>query len=183
MSVVDANLDVRFQKAIDMTSSSTAILTVSPKHVGAWGDTNLWRISGSAQLVENSIPYWLVTPTQPAEHQVNRDSLTIETPHAETVVESILMLLAAWFGGSRAESLLVETHNLTIEDNTRQIAPYWELSESTQATLASQLATQVRLGVTLLDQPSLIDNRALELLRGHGFEVTVFSAALPVHHL
>jgi hypothetical protein len=183
MSGADANLDVRFEKGPDMTSSSTAILTVSPKYVGAWGDTNLWRIVGSAQLVENSIPYWLVTPTQPAEHQVNGDSLTVETPQAETVVESILMLLAVWFGGSRSESLLVETHNLTIEDNSRRIAPYWELSESTQAALASQLASQVRLGVTLLEQPSLLDNRALELMRGIGFEVTVFSAALPVQHL
>lgn len=164
-----------------MTSSTTAILTVSPKHIGAWGDTHLWRVAASAQLVENSIPYWLVTPTQPAEHKVDGDSVTVETPHAESIAESVLMILAAWFGGSRTEDLLVETHNLTVEQSTRRIAPYWELSDSTQKTLANQLTDQVRLGVTILEQHSLMDDKALDLLQGLGFDVTVFTEASPVH--
>jgi hypothetical protein len=164
-----------------MTSSSTAVLSVSPKHVGAWGDSNLWRIAGYAQLVEHNIPYWLVTQTQPAQNKVKQESVTVETPHTESVVASIIMLLAVWFG-DKTEELLVESHNLTIENEVRGLAPYWELADSTQAIIAKRLASQVRLGLSLLDETSLVNVHVVERLRMLGFDVTVFVSAPTVCH-
>lgn len=157
-----------------MTRSSTALLTVSPKHVGSWNDTHLWRLSGSAQLVEGSTPYWLVTPTLPAQHPVEQDSVTIEQPDKEFVLDSALMVLGAWFGGDRVADYLVETHNLEVRSEVRTIAPYWDFSESTREFIAAEMNQYVRLGVTVLDDLSLVSSEVISGLRSLGFDVTVF---------
>jgi hypothetical protein len=164
-----------------MTRQSTALLTIGPKYVGSWADTNRWIVSGSAQLVEGNIPYWLVTPTEPAQYKVTPSEVTVEVPHAEVVVQSILMIVACWFASDDVIALLEETHNVELIGDERRIAPYFDLSDDTVAMLASKLSDVVRLGVTLLDGDCLVDADVVSRLRKLGFGVDVFSVvtALP----
>ena len=158
-----------------MTRQTTALLTVGPRTLAPWND-RVWRVAGTAQLVEGSAPYWLVTPTQPAEHEVTTETILVEVPHADAVVWSVLMVVAAWFGGSEVEAVLTEGQNLTVDAVTgaREVAPYWELADTTVTTLASKLSAQVRLGLTLMDDLSLVDDDVVEGLRALGFDVDVF---------
>ena len=56
----------------------------------------------------------------------------------------------------------------------RQISPYWELADETVRYLADRLSKSLRLGVTLLDEFSLVDDAVIASLRGMGFDVDVF---------
>jgi hypothetical protein len=156
-----------------MSRVSTALLTVSPRSISPWGDRS-WRVCGSAQLVENSRAYWLVSPTLPAEHAVAPDVVQIEAPEASAVVDSVLMMLAAWFGDEEVEGYLLETHNIDLVDNRREIQKFWELSDSTVQYLAGRLSNSLRLGVTVLEEFSLMNESVIAALRGLGFDVDVF---------
>lgn len=159
-----------------MSRQSTALLTVGPRFTFPWGDdAKAWRVSGSAQLVEGSTPYWIVTPTQPASHNVSPNAVEVVIPHPELVVDSILMLLAAHFGDNNVEAHLEETHNITMRDGVRVIAPYFELSEATAFFLGERLSQSMRLGMTLLDDMSLVDESVISSLRKLGFPVQVFA--------
>jgi hypothetical protein len=164
-----------------MTRQSTALLTIGPKYVGAWADTNRWIVSGSAQLVEGNIPYWLVTPTEPAQYKVTPSEVTIDVPHAEVVVQSILMVVACWVAQDDVLRLLEETHNVELIGAERRIAPYFDLSDETVEMLARKLSDVVRLGFTLLDADCLVDADVISRLRKLGFAVDVFTlvTALP----
>ena len=124
--------------------------------------------------MEGSAPYWLVTPTSPAEHPVEQDSVTVEQPDTDFVLDSALMVLGAWFGGDRVADYLVETHNLEVRSNSRSIAPFWDFSTSTRTFIAAELSQYIRLGVTVLDELSLVNGEVIDGLRTLGFDVTVF---------
>jgi hypothetical protein len=156
-----------------MSRQSTALLTVGPRSISPWGD-RAWRVSGSAQLVQGSGAYWLVTPTSPAEHIVSPDVVQVEVPYADAVVDSLLLLLGTWFGGDAVEAYLGEVECVHLVDGVRQIAPYWELADETVRFLAAHLSSSVRLGVTILDEFSLVDEAVIAALRGLGFDVDVF---------
>lgn len=160
-----------------MSRQSTALLTVGPRSIAPWGD-RAWRVSGTAQLVEGSTPYWIVTPTLPASHSATPAEVEVVVPHPEAVVASVLMFLAAHFGDEDVEAYLVETHNVTLRDGVREIAPYYELADETVRFLADHLSRTLRLAVTLLDDFSLVDDEVIAELRALGFDVDVFVPAL-----
>lgn len=160
-----------------MSRQSTALLTVGPRSIAPWGD-RAWRVSGTAQLVEGSTPYWIVTPTLPAIHSATPAEVEVVVPHPEAVVASVLMFLAAHFGDEDVEAYLVETHNVTLRDDVREIAPYYELADETMRFLADHLSRTLRLAVTLLDDFSLVDDEVVAELRALGFDVDVFVPAL-----
>ncbi len=157
-----------------MTRQTTALLTIGPHRIAPWADRS-WRVSGTAQLVEGSTPYWLVTPTQPAAHTVATDTLVVEVPHCDSVVASVVMLVASWFGGPDVEEVLVSGHNMTLgEEGVRELAPYWDLADTTMALLASKLSNRVRLAFTVMDEYTLVGDSVVEALRSMGFDVDVF---------
>ena len=160
-----------------MSRQSTALLTIGPRSIAPWGD-RVWRVSGTAQLVEGSTPYWIVTPTAPASHPASPAEVEVVVPHPEAVVDSVLMFLGAHFGDEHVEAYLVETHNLTVRDGVREIAPCYELAEATVQFLADHLSKTIRLGVTRLDDVSLLDGRALASLRELGFDLEVYKPVL-----
>ena len=129
-----------------------------------------------AQLVEgSSAPYWIASPTQPAEHLVSPDSLQVEYPAAECVVESAVMLLSAYLGASAVETCLVETENVSLKDGVRHIAPYYDVSApETFGYLTQKLSERVRLSITVLDEFSLVDDEVIRRLRQAGFDVDVY---------
>lgn len=161
-----------------MTRQTTALLTIGPRTVSPWGDTNIWRVAGTAQLVEGgAAPYWIVTPTSPAEHSVTPSEMSVEMPTADAVVESVAMLLAAHFGADGLASYLEEHHNLTVgADGRRDVAPYWDVSDARVLDhLARELSPRLRLGFTLLDDLCLVDEEVVTRLRSYGFTVDVFT--------
>lgn len=163
-----------------MTRQSTALMTVGPKTIAPWGD-RLWRVSATAQLVEGSTPYWIVTPTHPAQHQVISPAVQVDVPYAEAVVESIVLLLAVHFGEEDVVQCLVETHNISVRDDVREIAPHFDISDpATFELLVRRLSGTLRLGFTILDEMSLVDETVVGALRGAGFDVDVFTNVLPV---
>ena len=157
-----------------MTRQTTAMMMVGPRSVSPWGD-RIWRLALSAQLVEGNEPYWLVSVTQPANHEVKPDTVGIASPDTDNVVMSIVMLLAAHLGSGEVENFLVETHNLTLLENVREIAPFYDLSENTTRALVKELTSSVRLGFTLMEELSLVDAGLVGALRGLGFDVEVFA--------
>lgn len=157
-----------------MTRVSTALLMIGPKVVGSWAD-RAWRLSLCAQMVEGSVPYWIVTPTQPAQHPVSPDEIEVSSPHADSVVESILFLVASHLGDEAVEENLVETHNIEVNNlGHRELARFYELSEHSQSFLANRMSQQVRLGLTQLDDLSLVNDEVIQRLRQLDFDVEVF---------
>lgn len=157
-----------------MTRQTTALMMVGPRSVTSWED-RLWRLSLCAQAVEGGEAYWLVSVTEPANYEVRPNTVGIASPDTNSVMMSIFMLLAAHVGGREVENLLVETYNLTLVENVREIAPFYDLSETTTQALVQHLTTQVRLGFTLMDEISLVDDCLIAALREVGFDVDVFS--------
>lgn len=158
-----------------MSRVSTALLAIGPKSIAPWGD-RAWRVSATAQLVEGTTPYWIVTATQPAQHPVVPAAIEVSSPHSESVVESILFLLASHFGEEPVEENLLETHNIQVSNRRhRELARFYELSDHTKDFVAKRMSQQVRLGFTQLDDLSLVNDEVIQTLRAFGFDVEVFS--------
>jgi len=159
-----------------MTRQSTALLSFSPLYTSSWGDETSWRIAGTCQLVEGSQPYWIVTPTLPAENETTPAEILVQYPDVSSVVQSVLIIMAAWFGDAKVLRYLLETHNVEVDSQgVRKIAPYFELSEEGVAWIAAALRDKVKLALTQLDEMCLLDAEAIESLRRLGFVVTVFA--------
>jgi hypothetical protein len=156
-----------------VSRQSTAVLTISPLASYPWGD-RIWRIAATAQLVEGSSPYWIVTPTEPPAQMCRQSEIEVATAETESVIDSILMLVAAHFGDEQMLDRLVESHNITIHDGFREIAPYYEVAEPSRSRLAKRLAGFIRLGITSLEDQSLVDANVILGLRNLGFDVEVF---------
>ena len=165
-----------------MSKQTTALLTVGPKSIAPWGD-RAWRIALTAQLVSaNSGDYWIVTPTEPANHAVLPSEISVEVPQHESLIESVIMLLAAHLGDEDVEACLLETHNIDTSDSVRAIPAYWDISdERTFEYLTGRLSQMVRLGITVLDDMSLVTPEVVGDLRLLGFDVDVFVPALVVN--
>lgn len=158
-----------------MSRTSTVLLTLGPRTVGAWAD-RAYRISHTAQLVEGgSGAYWLVTSTAPVENPVTPDVIRIEKPDTSGVINATIMLAAAFAGQSQVEGLLLDTHNIEIVDGVRQIAEFWEVEPNTEANLAKVLAPNIRMSFTILDEMNLVTEEVTEQLISYGFDVEVFS--------
>jgi ribosomal protein S8 len=159
-----------------MSKQTTALLTVGPRSIAPWGDRQ-WRVAIHAQLVSaNSGDYWLVSPTEPAEHPVKSNVVGVEMPSSESVIESILMLLSAYLGDANVEGYLRETANIELVGRERVIAPYFDVSApETMMYLAARMSDAVRLGITVLDEMSLVDADVIATLRSWGFDVDVYT--------
>lgn len=155
---------------------STALLTAGPRYTGAFAD-RAWRIAVCAQLVEGSDPaYWMVSPTEPALHLVSPELVEVDVPYSEAVVDSVIMLLATHLGDENIEGLLLDSHLVSVEESVRKIARYWApLADDVRSNLAGILSRTIRVGFTLLDDMSLVDELVIEQLRQLGFDVDVFS--------
>jgi len=157
-----------------MTRFSTALLTIGPKSIAPWGD-RAWRVAATAQLVEGSSPYWIITPTQPAQHPVAPSEIGVPSPHSDSLVDSVLFLLATHFGEHDVEENLLESHNIELgDDGLREVAEFYELSDYNRGFLAKRLSERIRLGLTQLDDLSLIGDEVVEQLRRLGFDLEVF---------
>jgi hypothetical protein len=129
-------------------------------------------------LVEGSTPYWIVTPTQPAEYTAMPSEIGVEAPYTEAVVESVLLLLSLHFGDDDLAAYLAEHHNLTVDaEGSRTLAPYPELADEVAAEVARRLSSRLRLGFTFLDDDCLVDDEVVACLRDLGFTVDVFAPA------
>jgi hypothetical protein len=159
-----------------MTRQTTALITAGPRTISAWGD-RAWRVSVTAQLVEGSDPaYWIVTPTQPALHAVSPEVIEVDMPYSESVVESVIMLLATHLGNEQVERLLLESHLVSLDGGVRRIAPYWSpLADDVIVNLSRRLSQSVRIGITIMDELSLVTDETVSVLRDNGFDVDVFS--------
>lgn len=159
-----------------MTRQSTALLTAGPRFAGSWGD-RVWRLAVCAELVEGSNPaYWRITPTEPALHLVSPNLVEVEVPYSEAVVDSVIMLLATQLGDENIEGLLLDSHLVSIEEEGRKVARYWApLADDVRSNLAGILSRTIRVGLTLLDDMSLVDEQVIEQLRELGLDVDVFS--------
>jgi hypothetical protein len=158
-----------------MTRVSTTLLTIGPRVLAPWGD-RAWRVSATAQMVMGSAPYWIVTPTQPAQHLVAPSEIEVSAPNTESVVESILFMLAAHFGDAEVENFLVESHNISLGPNSaRELARFYELVYEGQDFLARVMSERLRIGVVHLDDLSLVNEDVISRLREMGFDVDTFS--------
>lgn len=158
-----------------MTRLTTATLMVGPRTLSPWGD-RAWRVTLTAQHVSGGeTDYWIVTPTQPAQHPVRPDELLIEQPDTENAIDSILMLMSAHVGDEHVEGYLLDTANIELEDGVRVVAPFWDVSApETRKFLSSKLSASVRLGLTVMCEQSVVTDELVEGLRQLGFDVDVF---------
>lgn len=156
-----------------MSRQSTSLLSIGPRSLSPWGD-RAWRVSATAQLVSGSGAYWIFTPTLPAKHTVTPAEVNVPSPFPEAVVDSVLFLLAAHFGDDEVEDSLVETHNVSIKGDTRELAPFYELADTAREYLASKMSAVVRLGFTRLDDLSLVSDEVVAALLRYGFDVEVY---------
>jgi hypothetical protein len=129
-----------------------------------------------------SAPYWIVTPTQPAQHLVTPGEIEVSAPNTESVVESILFMLAAHFGDAEVENFLVESHNISLGPNSaRELARFYELVNDGQDFLARAMSESLRIGVVQLDDLSLVNEDVISRLREMGFDVDTFSQSSSAH--
>jgi len=160
-----------------MSTVSTTLLSVGPKSLHPWGD-RAWRVGLTAQYCTgSSSDYWLVTPTQPAAYKVTQDTVVVPSPDHEGVLDSIIFLLALHLGNAQLEGFLLDHHNIHVTAGVREVAEYWELTAATRGHLGKALAEHYRIGVTVLDDCSLVDPAIVGDLRRLGFDVDVFLLA------
>lgn len=99
----------------------------------------------------------------------------IEHPGAQFVVDSILMMLSAHLGDAAVEGYLLDSGNISLDGDTRLIAPYWDVSApSTTGYLAGRMSELVRIGITILEEFSPVDGEVVDSLRRLGFDVDVY---------
>jgi hypothetical protein len=103
--------------------------------------------------------------------------VSVAAPSAEAVVDSVLFLLAAHFGDIEVETYLVETHNVSLKGGARELAPFYELADTTRDYLARKMSEVVRLGFTRLDDLSLVNDEVITALLRYGFDVEVYELA------
>lgn len=154
-----------------MTTSSTALLFISPKGAGPFF-VPAWRVGTFSELAEGGSngPYWIIRdPDQPG-----KSYLPLQDLDEDRVVASIALLLAGCIGDSNLEGLLIDTHNLSLEDGRKGFAPFWDLSESDQARIFDKMKGRVRIGINLLDESSLITESVIARLRASQIQVAVF---------
>ena len=159
-----------------MSRQTTALLVAGPRYTGSFGD-RAWRLAICAQLVEGSDPaYWLSSPTAPALHPVEPEIVEVDVPYSEAVVDSVIMLLCAHLGDEQIEGLLLDSHLVSLEGGVRRVAPYWApLADDVRLNLSRHLSSFIRIGFTLMDEFSLVNDAAVDELRLLGFDVDVFS--------
>jgi hypothetical protein len=87
------------------------------------------------------------------------------------------MILSTAFGGPLSEQVLVASHNLDVSSTgEREIAIGWDLSApDTIEALSKHLSQQVRLGVVMLNDLSLMTAEVINQLRSLGFDVDVLT--------
>jgi hypothetical protein len=125
-------------------------------------------------LVEGSSAYWVVTPTVPAQYSVKSNEIEVPTPFVDVVIDSVLFLLALHFGDEDVENYLLETHNLSLKDDVREPAPFYELAHTTRDFIANKMSCRVRLAFTRLDHLSLVNAEVIAALLRYGFDVEVY---------
>lgn len=156
-----------------MPRQSTSLLTIGPRLISPWAD-RAWRVSATAQLVSGSGAYWIVTPTLPAQHYVNPSEIEVVAPYPDSVIDSVLFLLAVHFGDEDVEKVLIETHNLSLNGRTREPAPFYELADTTREFIANKMSGLVRVAFTRLDDLSLVNEEVVAVLMRYGFDVEVY---------
>ena len=157
-----------------MSRFTSALVFVSPLGVGPFFSDE-WRVSWCANLVEGSTggPYWLPVPSH--EDHLKIESMLIDSIESELVVDSLILLLGATFGGESLNWLLRESQNLVFPDDGRPyLAPYWDLAEDVRNCCVKDLSGRIKIGVTALDEHTLLSAEAVRLLRGFGFTVNTF---------
>lgn len=162
-----------------MSRFTSALVFASPLGVGPFYSDE-WRVNWCANLVEGSSggPYWLPLPSY--EDHLKIESMIIDSVEPELVVDSLILLLSAVFGGEALNWLLRESQNLIFPDDGKPvIAPYWDLAEDVRDCCIRDLSNRIKIGVTALDEHSLLGAEAVSLLRGFGFRVEVFDSVTP----
>jgi hypothetical protein len=162
-----------------MSRFTSALVFASPLGVGPFFSDE-WRVSWCANLVEGSSagPYWLPLPSY--EDHLKVESMMIDSIEPELVADSLILLLGAVFGSEGLNWLLRESQNLIFPDDGKPaIAPYWDLANDVRDCCVRDLATRIKIGIACLDEHSLLCSQAIQLLRGFGFRVEVFSGQAP----
>lgn len=157
-----------------MSRFTSALVFASPLGVGPFYSDE-WRVNWCANLVEGSSggPYWLPLPSY--DDHLTIESMVIDSVEPELVADSLILLLGAVFGGEALNWLLRESQNLIFPDDGRpHLAPYWDLADDVRNCCVRDLSGRIRIGVTALDEHSLLGAEAIHLLSSHGFRVEVF---------
>jgi hypothetical protein len=156
-----------------MTTSSSALLFISPKGAGPFF-VPAWRIGTFVELAEGGSngPYWIIRDPD----QTRKSYLPLQDLDEDRVVSSIALLLAGCIGDANLEGLLLDTHNLSLEGDTKDFAPYWDLSDADQVRIFHAVQERVRIGINLLDENSLITESVIARLRAFHIHVTLFAA-------
>jgi hypothetical protein len=105
---------------------------------------------------------------------VKPDEIDVPAPNVEAVLDSVLFLIALHFGDVSVENFLLETHNLSLKGDTRELAPFYELADTTRDFIANKMSGLVRLAFTRLDDLSLVNDEVFAALRRYGFDVEVY---------
>lgn len=156
-----------------LSSSSSALLMVGPSGVGPF-HSRQWRLGFYAQLVESGTngPYWLFHTQDRKEQSLHLDGLD-----SETVVRSIVLMLAFALGSENLRGWLEESHNVFEAPNGEtQIAPFWEMADDLVSVCVRELKSSARLGVVTLDEMTLLDRQACAHLSELGFDVESFTS-------
>lgn len=159
-----------------MSRFTSALVFASPLGVGSFYSDE-YRVNWCANLVEGSSggPYWLPLPSY--EDHLKIESMVIDSIEPELVVDSLILLLGAVFGSESLNWLLRESQNLIFPDDGKPvIAPYWDLADDVRNCCIRDLSNRIKIGVTALDEHSLLGSEAVSLLRGFGFRVEVFES-------
>lgn len=159
-----------------MSRFTSALVFASPLGVGSFYSDE-YRVSWCANLVEGSSggPYWLPLPS--FEDHLKIESMVIDSIEPELVVDSLILLLGAVFGSESLNWLLRESQNLIFPDDGKPvIAPYWDLADDVRNCCIRDLSNRIKIGITALDEHSLMGAEAVSLFRGFGFRVEVFEA-------
>lgn len=165
-----------------MTKVSTAALLIGQASVGPWGD-DAWRLGFTAQLVEGGGggPYWLVSPPAEGGQRSFPPAIVIDGLDERQVFRSILVLLASIATDGDASSWYRSaTGGLAAEEGGTLLQRQPRLFDvALEKRLSASLTEEFRVGVVLLDEPTVMSSEVVDRLVARGFRTQVFRADGP----
>jgi hypothetical protein len=165
-------------------ATTTAVLLVSPRRIGPWGD-DAWKVTHVARLLENSIPAWSLSELNPAPHEQAVDHpLPVVLPCQQRPLSLALCVLIGAIvlhdpAALAAFGLPDDPDEVRRRMNTagRRVELAKKVDAKTLKSVMAELTQSCRIGVVRLERGSGFDETEVRWITERGLDVSVYEQA------
>lgn len=158
-----------------MTDVTTALVLVGPAGVGPFYSPE-WRVGATLQLVEGSGngPYWYLSSPYENFGEEWPPALSIDSLETHKLAKSLVLALWAVVSSQSRQDSVVEAGAVVRDGDALAFVQPWTFGSRDFTDLTASLSQVARLGIVILDRPTLISDEFVAQLQSWGFDVEVF---------